>query len=986
MKKIGLLFPFLLAPLLINCGGKGPEPTPAVTYNVITNFNNCSSTDAPTKIKENESLIFHVKADEDYALPESIDVTGCECTYTKEAQSITISNPTSDVSVTVDAQQVIFTYSITTTLENCSSTDVPEKIKTGQSITFTVTPTTEDYVITDKSIQITGCDYEFKSENNKITIKNASSDVTIVIKAEKIAKSKINYRQVEHCTLTGAPETIKTGESITFHIKCDDGFYLQYITPYYIECDFTERKKEEDITIKNPSEDNVSLWFFIKEITARSVVKEAVNCTINGPDTVEMFATTEFTITPDDHYLLPDNVLVTGVEDYEYDKANRTIKIINPYFEPVNIKVSCSIERFTIHFNNCDGSELYTTNVDYGATPVYEGPTPTYDSGDPLETYDFTGWDREIVAATEDTTYTAQYTMTETDVYLKFYIPADRYPTIRIKGTSSKGGRIIWNDNGDITSHTFTSGDFSEEKMAPLKHFDRVFYVKVLCDDFNNVEAHCTFGNETLAADLYLGESVTTIPYRAYYEINVKTAIIKGNLETIGKEAFSNSTELTSITLPNTVTSIGIAAFSDCSNLTTINIPDSLTVIPNLVFQNCTSLTHYTCTKNSKLKEIGSDAFDNCTSLKQAFIPAKLETIALGASAAFNNCTALENIIVDETNTTFTTKVNGQECDALIRKSDNALIFGASNSVIHEGITSIGENAFYGMSIKEVTIPSTVTNIHATAFDACSDIKSIIVNENNLTYKSKDSTGQECNCIIVGGNTVFKGCYETIPSEDFTNIAYHAFYRNDRLESITIPASVININTEAFARCSNLKQVTFAPNSKLESLGQDAFQGCGIESITIPKSLKTLSDGYAFNQCIKLSTVIFEEGSTLDNIGACTFWGCAIEHIDLPSTLKVIGTEAFARCKLTSIKIPGSVTEIKSKAFANCASLTKVDLTEFTDPTNIPTAADNLPPFYECPAELKYYVANQDMLDAFVAKGGGWPADANKYVIGAPSI
>ena len=120
--------------------------------------------------------------------------------------------------------------------------------------------------------------------------------------------------------------------------------------------------------------------------------------------------------------------------------------------------------------------------------------------------------------------------------------------------------------------------------------------------------------------------------------------IIAANIEgkpvtKIEEEAFLLCTNLTNITIPDSVTSIETNAFSECYSLKSITIPDSVTSIGEAAFANCTSLTSITI--GNGVTSIGYAAFGRCSSLTSITIPDSVTSIGEGA---FANCTSLTAI------------------------------------------------------------------------------------------------------------------------------------------------------------------------------------------------------------------------------------------------------------------------------------------------------------------------------------------------------
>ena len=312
----------------------------------------------------------------------------------------------------------------------------------------------------------------------------------------------------------------------------------------------------------------------------------------------------------------------------------------------------------------------------------------------------------------------------------------------------------------------------------------------------------------------------------------------------IGELAFSECSGLTSITMmPNSVTSIGTSAFSDCSGLTSITIPNSVTSIGLSIFKNCSGLT---------------------------------------------------SIIVSNGNSKYDSRNN---CNAIIETSSNTLIEGCKNTIIPNGVTSIGKSAFsYCSGLTSITIPNSVTSIGKSAFSDCSGLTSI-----------------------------------TIPNS-VSSIGSAAFGCCSGLTSITIPNSVTSIGDYAFYDCSGLTSITI-PNS-VTSIGFSPFEGCsGLTSIIVSSGNSQYDSRDNCNAIIETSSntliagcnnTIIPNGVT--SIGKSAFSYCSgLTSIMIPNSITRIGERAFSHCSsLTSITIPNSVTNIGIYAFSNCSGLASV--------------------------------------------------------------
>ena len=286
------------------------------------------------------------------------------------------------------------------------------------------------------------------------------------------------------------------------------------------------------------------------------------------------------------------------------------------------------------------------------------------------------------------------------------------------------------------------------------------------------------------------------------------------------------------------------------------------------------------------LRTIGDWAFFNCNNLYFIFIPQNVSKIGRGA---FEGCCNVSSIVVDIRNKVYDSRDN---CNAIIEKSTNKLIYGCSSSIIpysvttigqsafgeikelseitiprsvhtiekyafygckrlasinmENGLTSISDGAFWGCeALTEVTIPESVKSIGSNIFQGCYSLESIIVDEKNDFFDSRDN----CNAIIeTKSNTIIAGCATTFIPSSVEKIGQRAFSECCGLTSITIPEGVSEIGKEAFESCTNLESITL-PDS-LMSIGNRAFDFCNkLETIIIPENardrfLKILPQSY----------------------------------------------------------------------------------------------------------------------------------------------
>ena len=273
--------------------------------------------------------------------------------------------------------------------------------------------------------------------------------------------------------------------------------------------------------------------------------------------------------------------------------------------------------------------------------------------------------------------------------------------------------------------------------------------------------------------------------------------ILRDFVSKIGKLAFFLGCDnLTSITIPNSVTEIGEKAFRGCSNLTSVTIPDSVTEIGEGAFYGCTSLTFITIPDS--VRKIGEDAFSGCENLTSITIPGSVKKIGYRAFSgcssltSISGCSSLTSIVVDKNNPKYDSRDN---CNAIIETETNTLIQGCQNTVIPDSVEIIGEGAFAGCTgLKSVIIPDSVTEIGEGAFRVCTGLTSITI---------PDSVTEIGRCAFLGCTGL-----KSIIIPDSVTIGFRAFEGCKSLTSITIPDSVTEIGRCAFSGCNNLSEET----------------------------------------------------------------------------------------------------------------------------------------------------------------------------------
>lgn len=440
---------------------------------------------------------------------------------------------------------------------------------------------------------------------------------------------------------------------------------------------------------------------------------------------------------------------------------------------------------------------------------------------------------------------------------------------------------------------------------------------------------------------------------------------------TVDDYAF-RETAITSLTLPVGTVSIGNSAFQGCKNLVTVNIPDSIKEINKYAFQGCTSLSGVNFAEGTHLKMLDSSIFAGCTSLIEFKLPkSDIARDLFGSSSAVKKftlakdallsdrvligLTSCEEFVVEEGNTSFVAE-NG----VLYNKNKSTLIRypqskADTSFAVPEGVTQIGDSstqsAFYGASnLTSVSIPASVRTIGFRAFYNCNALTNIdflaakdgnnfdlSIGEDAFGYSGLTSIVIPARVAAVGG--LSRGTFRnntSLTSVTFekgsriTSIPTEAFNFCSALKSIHLPATVTEIERNAFIYCKSLAAVTIEEGGEILKIGNTAFKGTKLSVTNINALIKNVTEisEYTYQETTSTvdedGTLVIPEGIT--TIGREAFRKAnGIKKIQFPMSLVSIESYAFSECSnLTEVVIPDGVISIGDSAFRGCASLKKV--------------------------------------------------------------
>ena len=420
-------------------------------------------------------------------------------------------------------------------------------------------------------------------------------------------------------------------------------------------------------------------------------------------------------------------------------------------------------------------------------------------------------------------------------------------------------------------------------------------------------------------------------------------------------DAFAHCTEMTSITLPNSLKTIGIA-FNECTGLTSITIPESVSKIDGYAFMNCSNLdtiyfkpylsvpyTYYDylgLISKDVLIYVPSILLDEYRAKWSEMTNIQPEPIVINGlyysiDVDKQNATVIQhpheggydpllNITIPETIDIYgmTLSVDSIAPDAF-RYSEDILSISIPNSVV-----SIGEYAFYNCSsLTSVNIPDGITAIGDRTFFGCGQLTSIII------PASVTGIGSYAFANCTGLTSITSEAVEppTCGSYCFRNV--------DKSIPLIVPEGSVAAYQEAkewkdFSHIQEPPCVTLSGTCGAE--GANLTWSLTCDSVLTISGTGAMADWWGVDSPwepyrSRIKTVVIENGVT--SIGYASFTQCdTLTSITIPNTVTSIGAEVFWNCPLTTITIPSSVLTIGNHAFVGCIDLTSITCEALTPP------------------------------------------------------
>lgn len=458
------------------------------------------------------------------------------------------------------------------------------------------------------------------------------------------------------------------------------------------------------------------------------------------------------------------------------------------------------------------------------------------------------------------------------------------------------------------------------------------------------------------------------------------------------------------VSLPNTISKIGKDAFSNNSNLTKVTIPDSVKEIDYAAFENCVNLQKVSMP--SSVRTIGSSAFSGCESLSSINFEDKVNSIGSGI---FAGCTSLSDVSISSDNLYFTC------IDGVIYSKDGSILYmylpGRCKStfdmplsvneigeysfwgsdkltsvVVSNGVASIPEYAFSNCkALNNVKLPQSVTSIERFAFSDCDNLQFVDIPDSVGSIDPKSFVKSDGTIVrfVSGSGNVIK---EVTPKEAIASTGGDVSKMEDETDKNTVDnttdssidsneadtSNEINSDNQQIANKdsgynasysgnpkwkNNIENRDFSENKKKNELGsgvivggnvmlmmnpdmpvigfdideaetEDSVEESGLES---SRSTTTVNDVHniingkyvAYNGNDADITLPAE----VNSIGSRAFYeNSIIGNVNLPENVDNIGQFAFARSSLSSVNIPDGVKKIDYAAFYHCVNLSDVSI------------------------------------------------------------
>jgi hypothetical protein len=313
----------------------------------------------------------------------------------------------------------------------------------------------------------------------------------------------------------------------------------------------------------------------------------------------------------------------------------------------------------------------------------------------------------------------------------------------------------------------------------------------------------------------------------AFEGTDITDITIPETVELIGPNAFRRNRRLTRLVIPEGVTEIGVNALDDCENVTSITIPVSVTKISPWAFSGAGRLTSITVAPgNPNYSSEGGILYSNIL-----IYGSKDMVLGMGGTIVE---VVQETVYADDNKKTVLHSYPSANGSVTISSIVTHIGEGAfcvtdiTDVTMQEGVKSIGRAAFfYCRDLTSINIPASCLEIHfeggQDVFQGCINLTNITVAPGNVCFKGEDGM-----LFFVVGPTVTLKAYPSargniIIPDNVDIISSNAFCENKNITNITLPQKVSNIYAFAFADCTNITSITIPADVTYIYIGDRAF-------------------------------------------------------------------------------------------------------------------------------------------------------------------
>ena len=446
--------------------------------------------------------------------------------------------------------------------------------------------------------------------------------------------------------------------------------------------------------------------------------------------------------------------------------------------------------------------------------------------------------------------------------------------------------------------------------------------------------------DNTLWYKNYRGDFIIINDMLIKYKGSASIVEVPSSIKKIADGAFSNNMHITKVVIPEGVLSLGKNMFRNCTNLTTVTLPSTIISIQDYAFADCENLVNINFETAQDLVEISSSALDG----------------TLWLSDRIDDCIIINGKILYKYQ-----GYQGEEAGGIGLKKRLTIMNGItqiadrafentslSKVYIPESVQFIGDYAFYGSKINEVSIfsgGSDLVGIGEYAFANCLYLSKINLSVCQSLFSISDYAFANTAMLYSSSLSVI-----ALPS-NLTEMGEGVFSNSGLVNVAFASGSKLKaIPKNAFVGCSNLSSVIFNGNSALTVIGENAFYGCDslIEFSNVNANIERIEAG-AFYNCTRLKNfdinssklkeigigALYELGYVKSfNANLVIIGNILIKYegtdtiIDIPYTITTIYDSAFSgNTTISTINFPANskIDSINDKAFYNCINLENIN-------------------------------------------------------------